>query len=332
MHASRCPAPLSDEHESASVKDEINEAVAEFLPWLTSVTFHLGVIVLAIFLVIFTQADRDERDGDMSNVIPTSSMYKTQSSLNTTDAPVLTPRATDLRTVKSEAVQPADPTNLNATKGKWEDLIGVQGGSSAKAIGGVVTDGGAIGYLDAPAGAVPPSVVYVIDASGSLLGDMKFVTDELKRSIDRLGADQKFTVIFFQRDIAIELPPRGLKSATDAAKMSAKRWVSADDGNIVPGGNSNPLPALRVGLGYRPAAMFVLSDNITGRGRYEVDRGELLAELNKLDPQHRTRIHTIQFLYPDPLNTLHEIADGHGGTFRMVRESELLGPHSGGSP
>jgi hypothetical protein len=153
---------------------------------------------------------------------------------------------------------------------------------------------------------------------------MGLVIDELRRSIGQLTPEQKFTVIFFQRDLAIEAPPRGLKSATEAVKKQVIDWVTPSQGNIVPGGTSNPVVALTVALRYRPQVLFLLSDNITGRGRYEVNRQALLDKISRLNADHHTQVHTIQFLYPDPLNTLDRIAREQGGTHRFVREADLI--------
>ncbi|MEO7198072.1 MAG: alkyl sulfatase C-terminal domain-containing protein, partial [Solirubrobacterales bacterium] len=46
-------------------------------------------------------------------------------------------------------------------------------------------------------------------------------------------------------------------------------------GNIIPGGGTNPVKALQMALQTKPQLLFILSDNITGAGRFEVDRGQV---------------------------------------------------------
>ena len=47
-----------------------------------------------------------------------------------------------------------------------------------------------------------------------------------------------------------------------------------------------------------------------------VPKGALLEQLNPIDAKtgrRATRINCVQFLYPDPLDTLRKIAERHGG-------------------
>jgi len=74
---------------------------------------------------------------------------------------------------------------------------------------------------------------------------------------------------------------------------------------------------------YQPELVFLLSDNVTGRGRYEVDRDSLLDVFERLNRHQRTTVNTIQFIHPDPLNTLRDIANRHGGEYKYITASDL---------
>ena len=97
---------------------------------------------------------------------------------------------------------------------------------------------------------------------------------------------------------------------------------------MTPKGLSNPVKALRLALRYRPQLLFVLSDNITGQGRYEVDQRRLLASIER-ENKSATKINTIQFVYPDPLEkfslkaTLQLIAERTGGIYKFLDAREL---------
>ncbi|MHC4833777.1 MAG: hypothetical protein ACYTFH_07810, partial [Planctomycetota bacterium] len=77
--------------------------------------------------------------------------------------------------------------------------------------------------------------------------------------------------------------------------------------------------------------IFLLSSNITGAGQFEIDRGDLLATLDRLNPidsrsgRRRSQIQCIQFLDPDPLDTMREIARRHSGEtgYRFLDRDEL---------
>jgi hypothetical protein len=178
-------------------------------------------------------------------------------------------------------------------------------------------------------------VVFVVDASGSMIGVFPFVVDELARSLENLSPSQSYAVIFFQRDEALPAPPRGrLTTATSEHVASTLRWIRGEPNappTVVPTGRSNPLRALADALELDPEVIFLLSSNVTGSGRYAVDLELLLAELDALNPpdaasgRRRTNINCIQFLDPDPLDALRTIAEEHGGSegYRFLGRTEL---------
>ena len=64
--------------------------------------------------------------------------------------------------------------------------------------------------------------------------------------------------------------------------------------------------------------IFIVSTDITGSGEFEIDKRDLLATLDSLNPMRNSgtravRIRCIQLLDPDPLGTLEAIATEHGG-------------------
>ena len=173
-------------------------------------------------------------------------------------------------------------------------------------------------------------LVYLIDASGSLMDTLDFVILELKRSINDLNPQQSFTVIFFQGgEQPKEVPAtRGIRPATPEIKLKVIEWIDRDAGNVFPKLSADPIPALKLALQYHPQLVFILSDNITGRGRYEVDQRRLLREIERAN-KGQTAINTIQFIYRDTLEsyglkpTMEEIADRNGGLYKFVDAKEL---------
>ena len=178
-------------------------------------------------------------------------------------------------------------------------------------------------------------IVFVVDASGSMIGVFPFVRAELARSLAKLSPAQSYSVIFFQRDDALLAPPRGrLAPATNEEVTRTLQWIKGTDDqapNVVPSGRSNPMQALKRALALKPEVIFLLSSNVTGSGRYEVDLAELLEELDKLNPRNPetgkrpTSINCIQFLDPDPLDALRAIVNEHGSPegYRFLGRTEL---------
>ena len=161
-------------------------------------------------------------------------------------------------------------------------------------------------------------IVYVVDASGSMIGAFPMILEELRKSVENLSAAQSFAIIFFQRDQAVETPPGGqLVRATDENKGRTLEWIGR---NILPSGRSSPLNALERAMALQPEVVFLLSSNITGSGRYEMNTDALLAGLDALNPidpgvgSRKTIINCVQFLEEDPLDALKLIARRHGGS------------------
>jgi hypothetical protein len=245
---------------------------------------------------------------------------------------------------------PGRPSDGSARRGQGatrdgarELPLGTQTGS-----GGDLAGGG-------PAGVAPPatfaglrasnaqSIVYVVDASGSLIGTLPVVRRELEASLRSLSPSQRFAVLFFQRNTTLtmhagsteserrgESPANRLVAASPAAISGVLTWAET----IRPAGRSNPLHALEQALTLEPDVIFLLSADITGSGEFEMGRDELLRSLDRLNPldpatgRRPTRIHCVQFLDADPLDTLQRIATMHGGrdAYRFLsRESLGLG-------
>jgi hypothetical protein len=172
-------------------------------------------------------------------------------------------------------------------------------------------------------------IVYVVDASGSLVGSFPQVLEELRRSVMKLDPRQTFGIIFIQRGEALTVPPGGaLQPATPERLSEAMKWV---DAKVVPTGRSNPIAAIEAAIALKPEIIFLLSADITGAGEFEISERKLLDALDRLNPKDPTtgrrpvRIQCIQFLDPDPVGTLQRLAGEHGGAdgYRYLGRAEL---------
>ena len=190
------------------------------------------------------------------------------------------------------------------------------------------------------------SVVYVVDASGAMVTNIKWIKDELQRSIAALAPTQQFQVVLFRDrtgtsgDGLFEIfrsEDGSLLPATATNKQALGAWLA----DIQPTGRSNPVDGLRRALDLRPDAVFLLSRGIRRTGGREDDppgglwgRGAdaILAELEALNPRLREGgprtvvIKTIQFLEEDPTGIMRAIAEAHGdgtGSYRVVTPQDL---------
>ena len=116
-----------------------------------------------------------------------------------------------------------------------------------------------------------------------MVSHLQIVLQELARSLAALSPQQSFAIVFFQKNEAIVVPPTDkLAGATVNAKSAAMKWINQ---NIVPQGGTNPLDAIRQAIMFKPDVIFLLSQNITGYGQFEVDQRDLMALLDQLNPR-----------------------------------------------
>lgn len=314
------PNPGSDPREGAW---------AALLPWSTSILVHLALVMVAIF-VVWTTTRLTPDEGVMVPEVTLGQSPRAPMQLSPTRCTTelrLDQQLNRHRRVASEFPVRATPAALDEVKPR-ATVLGVAGPTTGARtpFGLAVGDrpGGSMYAL--PAGDAK-TIVYVIDASGSLIDTLPFVLNELGRSIRSLSPRQSFAVLFFQDGRAIEAPPRGLSPANAEMKRRVMRWIQSPR-HIVPSGSSSPVAAVRRALAYRPDLVYLLSDNVTGTGPHELNQKELIQQIQKANTAH-TKINTIQFLYPDPLQrigltpTLKLISQTTGGQYKFIDGHEL---------
>ncbi|UCD74659.1 MAG: hypothetical protein JSV91_12825 [Phycisphaerales bacterium] len=311
------------------VETPTERKVKRVVPWVASAAIHIGLIVLGL-LVTWTVVVLQQEEEPVLIIADFDAM--TYDPVAALDA--------NLDTETERAVQdrlptePEPPSDVPDDLSDWEmdpvSLIVDAGGESSLAeFAPRPLEGSAtfIGLTSTNA----RRIVYVIDASGSMMASLQVVIQELRRSLDGLAPPQQFGIIFFQRNEAVVVPPPNrLIRAMEQEKRRVMDWIDAGR-NVVPGGRSNPLKALERALALDPDVVFLLSTNITGSGEYEIDQEDLLRRLDELNPidsktnRRQTQINCIQFLDPDPLDTLRKIAAIHGGErgYKFLDRREL---------
>ncbi|MBX3355304.1 MAG: hypothetical protein KF724_06365 [Phycisphaeraceae bacterium] len=171
-------------------------------------------------------------------------------------------------------------------------------------------------------------IVYVVDASGSLVGTFPAIAAELAKSLRRLDPRQSFAVILAQRGRALMVPPGRLMPASDEQVRRTVEWIET---RVFPTGGSNPLPALDAAMKLEPDLIFFLSAGMTGAGEYEMGPDEFVAALERLNPvvsrsgRRKARIQCVAFLNRDAARLLERVSAAHGGpdSFRYLSREDL---------
>lgn len=161
-------------------------------------------------------------------------------------------------------------------------------------------------------------IVFVVDASGSLVDSFPRVLEVLDRAIVRLPEEQAFTVIFFGVEGVTEVPPVGLRWADGQNKRQLREWLSPELGNVNAWGRGDPLEALQRAINYRPDEVVILSDNLIGRRVSQEAVTDLLNNIAEMVGEDVEMIHVIQFFNRDPQQVLKRIAEQFNGTYNLV--------------
>lgn len=157
--------------------------------------------------------------------------------------------------------------------------------------------------------------VYVFDRSGSMVGfggrPLVAAKQELLASLDSLGPNQQFQIIFYN-DRPRAFTPKGgrpkLLYATDKNKKRAADFIRGIPG----GGATRHLPALKMAVDFGPDVVFFLTDAaepiITDQDLKVIDRWN----------RNAAAIHSIEFgpqAAPAADNFLKRLARNNGGSY-----------------
>lgn len=321
--------PISTDARRREVAEErtSRDRLADLMPWLATMLVHFAVVLVAVIFVWV----RLEKPPVEERIIPmTNCGMEPAKPLVFRDYRKPEKRQPSGGPLTPVAMPVANPAETLLTKSPL--VFGLNSGPSV--VQGPFTSGPAgVGsgtiFVDPPSdvGSRGRSFVFVIDASGSMVDTLPFVVAELKRAVRTLTEQHTFAVLFYQGDTVIHALKPGMILANEANKRRLFDWLDGE--SLTPSGLSSPIKAIEQGLLLKPQVMFLLSDNITGSGRYELHQGELLSRVKKANIGS-TKISTIQFLYPDPLTkipgmkpTLERISEQSGGIYKYLSAREL---------
>ncbi len=180
----------------------------------------------------------------------------------------------------------------------------IQSGLSRESIGGL---GGANPFV----GSGPPakSTVYVIDVSGSMQTPDRLprVLSTLKRAVELLEPEQKFTVILFDQGFYNAPIGQGLVLANKRNKQAIYDWLA----NAPGGSGTNPLPAMLTAIQQRPERIVLLSD-----GEFDPTSAVAITQANRSNLQS-AKIDCVGLM--EEVETLKEIAKANKGIYYQAQ-------------
>jgi hypothetical protein len=341
---------ISEEHRTKppmSASAPISERpswLQDFNSMLVSASFHFTLLIILGLITVAGSSGGGHESIVMTlggtggtpgvgneDTIPDGTQLEDPSQLSTTTdlaAAIGPPNNVDLATpITSEIVVP-DALALSATQisgaggtsaqgaadGLKSELFGVVGGNGP-GLGGSGNGGTTRASTDFfGIGGYGQTFVYVVDASDSMNDNGKFVRAryELLRSIEQLGREQKFFVIFYNEG-AYPMDSDAPLVASKENIAKATQWINA----VEPTGGTNPLPALVFALSLRPDAIYFLSD-----GQFDP---YVIQEMRTRNRQNfkleikQVPIHTIAFFDRMAEGLMRTIARNSGGEYKFVK-------------
>ncbi len=162
-------------------------------------------------------------------------------------------------------------------------------------------------------------LAIIIDASGSMAEAWPFALKHAANQLKTLTPNDQFTIIFFQRDRAIEAGWMGMKNATPRNLTEIQNWIDHTTGLIVPRGTSDPTPALNAAFSQKPTHLAILSNNLTGAGKFKNYPPHIINHLSQLNQSAGAIVNAIQLLAPNPDPLMQTLAKQHRGQFNLLQ-------------
>ena len=156
------------------------------------------------------------------------------------------------------------------------------------------------------------SVVYLVDASGTMMAIFDRVRAEVTTSIKRLTPDQKFNIIAFQGDSVMVLSERKLVPATDENKTNGYDFIERTTAS----GSTKPEAAITEAFSQSPQIIYFITDGLEAVAQQK--KIEVLIE--QLNQRRRTKLNVLYLGNSKDVavfNFMNRIAAGNGGVVRI---------------
>jgi hypothetical protein len=161
-------------------------------------------------------------------------------------------------------------------------------------------------------------VVYICDASGSMMDVFPRVRYELHQSVDVLRPMQGFNVIFFSDADLIALSKTDLVMANPQNKRRAFELSE----KMAAAGTTDPLPAIRLAFSQKPELIYVLTDGFDQVVSFDA----VIEEFRKLNADKKVKVNTILIrgaADPELERVVKTIATENGGICKIVDRQDM---------
>jgi hypothetical protein len=164
-------------------------------------------------------------------------------------------------------------------------------------------------------------IVFLCDATGSMINKMPTLKDELNKAVVGLKPNQSFDIIFYQGEKIEPMAP-AMIAATPENKRKAGTYLEG----VTATDTTEPVAPLIAALKLKPQLLYFLTDAADFP-----DVPALLGAIKKYNSENKTKINTILFVEnkaerernADSEGLMKQIATDSGGLFRWVQMDEI---------
>ncbi|MEM6314854.1 MAG: hypothetical protein AAF743_12245 [Planctomycetota bacterium] len=339
------PVPMPEGEQYLAPKKGLLEQpwVRNYLPFITSLAVHLGIILAGFGLIasgaatVIINAVTQEQaivadaafvdDGDIVGGIQNPGLNddptRQAAQMNDQDVEVSDAFSEQASDLDASLMEAGDDTASAPVFGRGA-APGPPGGIGGGPAGG---DTAPFGRPGGGAGQGPPSkvfgntsnlrsAIFVCDASGSMIGERSILLKrELTNTVNNFSAAQFFNVIFFQTGQPQVLNRGQLLNGSTNNKRLVDNFLTTVDFSA----GTDPIPGLEEAFRQRPQLIWLLTD-----GDFP-DPTRVINTLDRLNVSRETQINTILFLNEDESAeaTLRQIAADHGGDFKKITKDQV---------
>ncbi|MEM9110343.1 MAG: FHA domain-containing protein [Planctomycetota bacterium] len=218
---------------------------------------------------------------------------------------------------------PQPPSNANrTTPDPIRQPTGVPGGSDRTTTNPSIDSTPTLQpSTDNTASEQPPArIVFLVDASGSLIDSLPQMLVWLNRALQTVEADERFAIYFFKAGEPISIKPEGmLAPSREVLNQINKDWLDPNSAPIFPSGRSNPSDAIAAALKLEPTDIYLLSDNAFAAHQGDTTPEQALSLVKQALGDSEARVHGVQFFYRGDNSVLETLANQTDGTFEFVR-------------
>jgi len=162
-------------------------------------------------------------------------------------------------------------------------------------------------------------LVYLVDLTDKPSGAADVMLDRLKGTIDSLSEVHAFTVLFLNGNEAVEIPPYGLKFATEQVKSDVAAWIESNrqSQEIRPTIGVDATQALELARWYHPHQLYILTTDL--RRTIEGDHFKVIPS------KAETRVNVVQYYNQDEKSVawVRYVTREHRGTWRFLTREQL---------